>query len=72
MRRSVPVDWRCGVLDLLEAAALRQDGVEIRVEGQWRRVVVRDVPSVAGEDWLLAASGERIPVAGIEAARPVE
>jgi len=64
------VDWRCGILDLLEAAALRRSSVEIRLDGQWRRVTVIDVPSEQGEDWLLTTSGERIPVLAIDAARP--
>ena len=70
MTHRMAVDWRCGVLDLLEAAAMRRAPVDVRIEGRWQRVTVVDVPSENGEDWLLADSGERIPLNAIEAARP--
>ncbi|MGM0516032.1 MAG: hypothetical protein ACQER6_00365 [Pseudomonadota bacterium] len=72
MRKPDSIDWRCGILDLLEAAAMRQGAVEIRTGGRWRCVTVSDVPSVDKEDWLLTVSGECVPVAEIEASRPAE
>ena len=70
MTRQREVDWRCGILDLLEAAAMHRSGVDVRIAGRWRRVVVADVPGEDGEDWLVTVSGDRIAVADIEAARP--
>ena len=49
---------------------LRRAAVDVRIEGRWQRVTVVDVPSENGEDWLLADSGERIPLNAIDAARP--
>ncbi len=71
MRKSDPVDWRCGILDVLEAAALHGDAAEIRLDGRWRRVRVLDVLSEGGDDWLLTDDGQRIAVAAIEMVRPV-
>jgi len=65
------VDWRCGILDLLEAAALRSSPVEVRIGGTWRRVTVNDVVGADGEDWLLMPGGERMAVGRIDAARPI-
>lgn len=71
MRMSKPVDWRCGILDVLEAAALHCDHAEIRLDGRWRRLRVLDVLSEGGDDWLLTDDGQRIAVGLIEMARPV-
>lgn len=65
-----PVDWRCGILDLLEAAAMHAGNVDIRRGGGWQRLTVRDVVSVEGEDWLVTADGKRVAVSEITAARP--
>ncbi|MCL7744088.1 hypothetical protein LV476_03860 [Guyparkeria hydrothermalis] len=66
------VDWRCGVLDLLEAAALRSAPVDVRQGERWQRLTVRDVTSAEGEDWLVTADGERIAVSEIAAVRAVD
>ncbi|MFO7582817.1 hypothetical protein [Guyparkeria sp.] len=71
MRKPDAVDWRCGILDVLEAAALHGDHAEIRLDGRWRRVRVIDVLSEGGDDWLLTDDGQRIAVGSIEMARPV-
>ena len=65
------VDWRCGILDLLEAAALHAGAVDVRRGQHWQCVTVRDVISAQGEDWLVTTSGERVAVSEIEAVRPV-
>lgn len=72
MCKPAPVDWRCGILDVLEAAALHQAQVDIRIHGAWRRLRVADVVSERGGDWLIAADSERIMVAAIEQVRPTE
>lgn len=64
------IDGRCGVLDLLEAAALRAGSVEVRLDDGWRQVAVHDVVGADGEDWLVTTGGERIAVGRIVAARP--
>lgn len=66
-----PIDWRCGILDVLEAAALHGEQVEVRLDGRWQRVRMLDVVSESGEDWLVGDGGERIAVRLIEMARPV-
>ena len=65
-------DWRCGILDLLEAAALRSTPVEVRIGKTWRRVTVRDVIGADGEDWLLMPDGDRVAVSDIDGARPID
>ena len=65
-----PIDGRCGILDLLEAAAMHADDVDIRRGGDWQRLTVRDVVSEAGEDWLVTADDRRVAVSDIGAARP--
>ena len=65
-----PIEWRCGILDLLEAAAMHAGAVEIRCGGGWQRLTVRDVVGAQGEDWLVTADGERVAVSDITAARP--
>ncbi|WP_156413891.1 MULTISPECIES: hypothetical protein [unclassified Guyparkeria] len=67
-----PTDWRCGILDLLEAAALRSAEIEIRRGERWQRLRVSDVVSAQGEDWLVTAEGERVAVSDITAARPID
>lgn len=64
------VNWRCGMLDLLEAAALHAGPVDLHLADGWRRVVAQDVVTVAGEDWLVTAGGERIALGLIDAVRP--
>jgi hypothetical protein len=67
-----PIDWRCGILDLLEAAALRSMPVEVRRGGCWQRVRVCDVVSAQGEDWLVTVDGEHVAVSEITAARAID
>jgi len=52
MREPDAVDWCCGILDVLEAAALHGDLAEIRLDGRWQRVPVVDVVGERGGDWL--------------------
>lgn len=63
-------DFRCGILDVLEAAALHGEQVDVRLDGRWCRVRVLDVASEGGEDWLVGDGGERIAVQLIEMACP--
>lgn len=71
MRKPDSVDWRCGILDVLEAAALHGDQAEIRLDGRWQRVRVIDVLGERGGDWLITAEEKRIAVEAIEMVRPV-
>jgi len=64
-------DFRCGILDVLEAAALHQRRAEVHVEGRWRRIRVIDVVTDHGEDWVILDGDERLAVGRIEMARPV-
>ena len=63
------IDWRCGVLDVLEAAALHAGVVDVRHDQGWTRLTVRDVVTAQGEDWLITAEGQRLPVSEITAVR---
>ncbi len=63
-------DFRCGILDVLEGAALHKRHAEIYTDGRWRRVRVIDVVTGGGEDWAILADDERLAVGRIERARP--
>ena len=63
------VDWRCGMLDVLEAAALEGGEVEVCRGKHWQRVQVSDVVSDRGEDWLVSPAGERLAVGELSAVR---
>ena len=65
------IDGRCGILDMLEAAALRGGPVEVRRGEDWHRLTVRDVVSAQGEDWLVSGDGERLAISEIAAVRPM-
>ncbi|MFO7808268.1 hypothetical protein [Guyparkeria sp.] len=65
-------DFRCGILDVLEGAALRKCHVEVQVDGRWRRVRVIDVATDRGEDWAILAGDERLAVGRIERAHPAK
>lgn len=63
-------DFRCGIVDVLEAAALHKRHAEVQVDGRWRRVRVIDVETDHGEDWVVLPGGDRLAVSRIEKARP--
>lgn len=65
------IDWRCGMLDVLEAAALHAGAVDVRRGDGWQRLSVRDVVSAHGEDWLITSAGDRVALSDITAVRPV-
>ncbi len=65
------IDFRCGILDVLEAAALHQRHAEVHVDGRWRRIRVIDVATDHGEDWVIFDGEERLAVGRIDMARPV-
>ncbi|MFI9651293.1 hypothetical protein [Guyparkeria halopsychrophila] len=63
-------DFRCGILDVLEGAALHKRHAEVHLDGRWRRIRVIDVVTDRGEDWVILADDERLAVGRIERARP--
>ena len=63
-------DFRCGIVDVLEAAALHKCHADVQVDGRWRRVRVIDVVTDHGEDWVVLDGDDRVAVGRIERARP--